>query len=141
MASAQQVLDEVNAARAARGLAPFQLDEGLARGATAWPVFRAQNRIEGHTPNDFRFLPPRAHARAGGCAAWPVGMGWGSCCTYDNYQFAGAAFCVGPDGRRTCTCSCGGSSDRRARELPGPAGPASHSCRGQLWRIVKMDQR
>jgi hypothetical protein len=100
VASAQQVLDEVNAARAARGLPPFMLDENLARGATACAVFRAQNRIEGHTPNDFRFLPPGAHARAGGCAAWPAGMGWGSCCTYDNYQFAGAAFCVGPDGKR-----------------------------------------
>jgi hypothetical protein len=100
VASAQQVLDEVNAARAARGLRPYMLDENLARGATACAVFRAQNRIEGHTPNDFRFLPAGASARAGGCAAWPVGMGWGSCCTYDNYQFAGAAFCVGPDGKR-----------------------------------------
>ena len=100
VASAQQVLDEVNATRAARGLPPFMLDENLARGATACAVFRAQNRIEGHTPNDFRFLPPGTSARAGGCAAWPVGMGWGSCCTYDNYQFAGAAFCVGPDGKR-----------------------------------------
>jgi hypothetical protein len=100
VASAQQVLDEVNATRATRGLPPFILDENLTRAAMSCAVFRARNRIEGHTPNDFGFLPPGAHASAAGCAAWPVGMGWGSCCTYENYRFAGAAFCVGPDGRR-----------------------------------------
>ena len=100
VATAQQVLDEVNAARAARGLRPYILDENLARGAAACAVYRARHRMEGHTPNDFAFLPPGAFARSGGCAAWPVGMGWGSCCTYDNYQFAGAAYCVGPDGKR-----------------------------------------
>lgn len=100
VASAQQVLDEVNATRATRGLPPFMLDENLARGAMACALYRARNRVEGHTPNDFGFLPPGAHASSAGCAAWPVGMGWGSCCTYDNYRFAGAAFCVGPDGRR-----------------------------------------
>lgn len=100
VATSQQVLDEVNAARAARGIPPFVLDENLARGATACAIYRAQNRIDGHSPNDFGYLPPGTHARAAGCAAWPVGMGWGSCCTYDNYQFAGAGFCIGPDGRR-----------------------------------------
>jgi hypothetical protein len=100
VATAQQVLDEVNSARAARGLSPFVLDEGLAQGAAACAVYRARNRMDGHTPNDFSFLPPGATARAGGCAAWPAGTGWGSCCTYDNYQYAGAAFCVGPDGKR-----------------------------------------
>lgn len=100
VATSQQVLDEVNAARAARGLRPFILDENLAQGATACAVFRAQHRMDGHTSNDFGFLPAGSHARAGGCAAWPVGMGWGSCCTYDNYQFAGAGYCTGPDGRR-----------------------------------------
>jgi uncharacterized protein YkwD len=100
VASAQQVLDEVNAARAARGLRPFVLDENLARGATACAVFRAQHGLEGHTSNDFGFLPPGTQAQSAGCAAWPAGMGWGSCCTYDNYQYAGAAFCVGLDGRR-----------------------------------------
>ena len=100
VASAQQVLDEVNATRAQRGLRPYILDENLTRGAMACAVYRARNRIEGHTPNDFSFLPPGAHASAGGCAAWPVGMGWGSCCTYDNYTYCGAAYCIGPDGRR-----------------------------------------
>src|SRR5205823_1227923 len=99
VASAQQVLDEVNAARAQRGLPPYTLDEGLARGATACAIYRARHGMDGHTPNDFGFLPPGASARAGGCAAWPVGTGWGSCCTYDTYQYAGAGYCVGPDGR------------------------------------------
>jgi hypothetical protein len=100
VATAQQVLDEVNAARAARGLRPFLLDENLARGASDCAVHRARHRLDGHTSNDFGFLPPGAQARAAGCAAWPVGMGWGSCCTYDNYEYAGAAYCVGPDGKR-----------------------------------------
>jgi hypothetical protein len=100
VATPQQVLDEVNAARAARGLRPFALDENLARAASACAIFRAQNRMDGHTSNDFAFLPPGAQARSAGCAAWPAAMGWGSCCTFDNYQYAGAAFCVGPDGRR-----------------------------------------
>ena len=100
VASAQQVLDEVNAARAARGLRPYVLDETLAQGATACAIQRARTRNAGHTSNDFGFLPPGASARAAGCAAWPVGMGWGSCCTYDNYTFAGAGYCVGADGRR-----------------------------------------
>jgi hypothetical protein len=100
VATAQQVLDEVNAARAARGLRPYLLDENLARAASECAIYRAKHRMDGHTPNDFGFLPPGTHARSAGCAAWPVGMGWGSCCTYDNYQFAGAAYCVGPDGRR-----------------------------------------
>ncbi|HVK10925.1 MAG TPA: hypothetical protein VM597_19300, partial [Gemmataceae bacterium] len=97
---AQQVLDEVNATRAARGLRPYVLDENLARGASACAQHRAVHRMAGHTHNDFSFLPPGTSARAGGCAAWPVGMGWGSCCTYDNYTYAGAAYCVGADGKR-----------------------------------------
>src|SRR3954447_24275495 len=87
VATAQQVLDEVNAVRAARGLRPFILDENLARGASECAVFRARNRMEGHTSNDFGFLPPGTVARSAGCAAWPQGMGWGSCCTFENYQF------------------------------------------------------
>src|SRR5690242_18993816 len=100
VATAQQVLDEVNAVRAQRGQRSYLLDENLAKAAGACAVYRAQHRIEGHTPNDFGFLPPGTVARSAGCAAWPVGMGWGSCCTYDCYQFAGAGFCVGPDGKR-----------------------------------------
>ena len=100
VATTQQVLDEVNAARATRGLRPFILDENLARAAVACATFRAQHGLDGHTSNDFGFLPAGTQARSAGCAAWPVGMGWGSCCTYDNYQYAGAGYCIGADGRR-----------------------------------------
>jgi hypothetical protein len=98
--TSQQVLDEVNAARAARGLPAFMLDENLARAAKACAEYRARYRIEGHTSNDFAFLPAGAYARAAGCAAWAVEMGWGSCCTYENHQYAGAGYCMGPDGKR-----------------------------------------
>ena len=95
-----RALAEVNAARAQRGLPPYMLDEGLARGATACAIYRARHGMDGHTPNDFGFLPAGSQARSAGCAAWPVGMGWGSCCTFDNYQYAGAGYCVGTDGKR-----------------------------------------
>jgi len=100
VATAQQVLDEVNQARAARGLPAFLLDQNLARAASDCAVYRARNHMDGHTPNDFGFLPAGTQARSAGCAAWPVGLGWGSCCTFDNYQYAGAAYCVGTDGKR-----------------------------------------
>lgn len=96
----KHALDEVNAARAARGLRPFVLDENLARAAAGCAAYRAKYLMEGHTSNDFAFLPRGASARAAGCAAWAVGDGWGACCTYDNYQYAGAAYSVGSDGRR-----------------------------------------
>lgn len=96
----QQVLDEVNAARAARGLKAFVLDENLAKGAAACATYRAEHRLDGHTRNDFGYLPAGTSARAAGCAAWPVRMGWGSCCTYENYTYAGAAYAIGADGKR-----------------------------------------
>lgn len=96
----ERLLAEVNQARAQRGLRPFILDRNLARGALACAIQRARYRISGHTPNDFAYLPPGVSAAAGGCAAWPQSMGWGACCTYDNYRYAGAAWAIGPDGRR-----------------------------------------
>jgi hypothetical protein len=94
-------LDEVNAARARRGLKPFLKCDLLTVGAINVAIFRAARRIEGHTGNDFAGLPEGTPAHAAGCAAWPVGSGWGACCTYDvEYTYAGAASAVGPDGRR-----------------------------------------
>jgi hypothetical protein len=93
-------LDEVNAKRAARGLRPFIRDEGLTRAASACAAFRAERGLFGHTSNDFAFLPPGATAASTGCAAYPASYGWMSCCTYEGYTFAGAAWVTGRDGRR-----------------------------------------
>jgi hypothetical protein len=93
-------LDEVNATRAVRGLHPFIRDEGLTRAAAGCAEFRAARFMAGHTANDFAAVPAGAYATAAGCAAWEPGMGWGACCTYDSYTYAGAAYAMGADGRR-----------------------------------------
>lgn len=91
---------EVNATRAARGLRPYTHDPLLSAGAKAVSAFRAARHIAGHSSNDFGFLPAGASARAAGCAAWAPGMGWGACCTYENWTYCGAAWTMGADGRR-----------------------------------------
>jgi hypothetical protein len=96
----EDALDEVNAARAARGLRPFTKDDDLTAGAINVADFRAERLIAGHTANDFGGLPEGCTARAAGCAAWEPSMGWGACCTYENYRYAGAAWAMGRDGRR-----------------------------------------
>jgi uncharacterized protein YkwD len=93
-------LDEVNAKRAARGLRPYLRDEGLSQAAQACAAFRAQYGLFGHTSNDFGFLPAGTSASSAGCAAYPASNGWMSCCTYDNYTYAGAAWVTGRDGQR-----------------------------------------
>ena len=93
-------LAEVNAARAMRGLPPYLRDEGLTVGALTVARFRAANGIGGHTGNDFAGLPAGVGASAAGCAAWPVGLGWGACTTYERWTYAGAAWAIGADGRR-----------------------------------------
>lgn len=95
---AQDALDEVNAARASRGLPAFQRDDGLTKAALSVATFRASRGMSGHA-DDFAHLPPGTSADAAGCAAWPVGMGWGACCTYENWTHAGAA-CVTVGGVR-----------------------------------------
>lgn len=91
---------EVNAARAARGLPPFIEDASLTRAAQAAATYRASALIEGHTGNDFQFLPAGATAAAAGCAAWEPSLGWGACCTYENWRVAGAAVVTGRNGKR-----------------------------------------
>jgi len=93
-------LDEVNAARARRGLPAFQRDKALTTAASRAADFRAARTIAGHTSNDFGFIPPGTSAAAAGCAAWTPGFGWGSCCTYERWRYAGAAWAMGRDGRR-----------------------------------------
>ena len=56
-------LAEVNATRAARGLAPFIKDASLTAGAINVADFRAARLMEGHTANDFGGLPVRASPR------------------------------------------------------------------------------
>ncbi len=97
---AEDALAEVNAARAQRGLPPFIRDGALSAAAASCADHRARYLIAGHTSNDFNAVPRGAFASASGCAAWPQHLGWGACCTYDNYRFAGAAYAIGPDGRR-----------------------------------------
>jgi hypothetical protein len=96
----EDAIAEVNAARAARGLKPFIRDEGLTAGAINVADVRAKALCAGHTANDFAGLPVGCHASAAGCAAWQQGQGWGACCTYENWTYAGAAYAVGRDGKR-----------------------------------------
>jgi hypothetical protein len=100
-AGAADALDEVNACRARAGLRALVRDPLLTAGAQSAAGARAMNRIAGHLPNDFAYLPPGAQAASAGCAAWPQGMGWGSCCTYEaQWSYGGAAAVTGPDGHR-----------------------------------------
>jgi hypothetical protein len=94
------VLSEVNAVRAQRGLPPYLEDPLLTAGAQAAANFRATYQLAGHTSNDFAFLPPGASAPAAGCATWEPSWGWGSCCTFENHTYAGAAYAMGNDGLR-----------------------------------------
>lgn len=100
---AVDALDEVNAARAARGLRPFVRDPLLSAGAARLAVARARVRLFGHFTGgagDFAYLPPGANAAVTGCAAYPASYGWMSCAVYDNYTYAGAAWAMGADGKR-----------------------------------------
>ena len=91
-------LEQVNAQRASRGLAPYARDGGLSLAAEQAAQYRAANRLFGHCSNDFAFLPPGSSADAAGCAAHPPSYGFLACAVYDGYQFAGAATVIGSDG-------------------------------------------
>lgn len=96
-------LHEVNAARAARGLPPYIQDPQLTIAARLAAKFRARNRIAGHVGGqmgDFAFVPAGTVSTAAGCGALEPSWGWGSCCTYDRYTYAGAAWVMGADGKR-----------------------------------------
>lgn len=95
-----EALDEVNAARAKRGLPAFVRDDALTQAAKAAAIYRAGCLLAGHTANDFAYLPQGAHAEAAGCGALPDDWGWGTCCTFDDWHVAGAAWARGSDGQR-----------------------------------------
>lgn len=99
----EDALDEVNAERARRGLRAFIRDPLLTKAAYDCARYRCETRTEGHTTGgsgDFAYLPSGAVATAAGCGALEPSWGWGTCCTYDNYTYAGAAWVMGQDGRR-----------------------------------------
>jgi len=98
--SGDDALAEVNAVRAARRLPPFIKDDNLTIAAYTAAKHRARHLCSGHTSNDFACLPAGCSASAAGCAAWHPSDGWGSCCTYDSYTYAGAAWALGKDGKR-----------------------------------------
>ncbi len=93
-------LAEVNAERARRGLKAFLPDPLLNQAARTCARLRAQSHIHGHLSSDFDHLPAGATASAAGCGALEPSWGWGTCCTYENYTYAGAAWVMGTDGRR-----------------------------------------
>ncbi|MFT3883181.1 MAG: CAP domain-containing protein [Gemmatales bacterium] len=94
-------LNEVNAARAQRGLKPFLPDPVLNQAAQACAKQRCARHIDGHLPeSDFSYVPAGGSASAAGCGALEPSWGWGTCCTYDNYTYAGAAWVMGSDGKR-----------------------------------------
>ena len=97
---ATDALDEVNATRARRGLSPFVRDPGLSIAAVKAADTRAVYLCAGHTTNDFSCVPAGSQATAAGCAAWSDEWGWGACCTYESWRYAGAAWTRGRDGRR-----------------------------------------
>lgn len=99
-AEVNEALAEVNAARARRGLRPFLHDPTLTQAAQQCAQIRASRRIAGHLPNDFAYLPAGSTARSAGCGAMEPSWGWGTCCTYENYTYAGAAWVMGNDGKR-----------------------------------------
>lgn len=99
-ATGADALSEVNAARASRGLRPYVNDSLLNQAAQAAAKARAACRCAGHTQNDFSYVPSGGWATSAGCAAWEPSWGWGACCTYDHYTYAGAAWAMGSDGKR-----------------------------------------
>ena len=97
---ATDALAEVNSERTKRGLPPFKHDPLLTQAAQEAARQRASRGIEGHLASDFDCLPAGAHADAAGCGALDDSWGWGTCCTYDSYTHAGAAWVRGADGKR-----------------------------------------
>lgn len=111
---AADALDELNVARAHRGLRPFARDAVLSIGAEKCVQYRAARLIEGHVgapknmrpgrwykidgPGDHQFLPAFSNAVGGAGAARP-GEGWRSCCSWENWRYAGAAKVMGRDGQ------------------------------------------
>jgi len=100
-------LAEVNAIRAQNGLPPFIYDPNLARAAAGCVNYRAEFGIKGHITVgrgkqlrvlEYDLLPQGAFANATGCGT-SFGF-WNTCCTYENWTYAGAAWAIGRDGKK-----------------------------------------
>jgi hypothetical protein len=105
-AKAPTALQELNAARARRGLPPYKEDKKLTVAATRAAQYRAAHLIAGHADSDFKFLPQGAFAPVAGCGALDDSWGWATCCMYENWRYAGAAWVRGRDGKRYMHVFC-----------------------------------
>ena len=80
-------------------------DEGLTEAALAAATFRANHHISGHIPGqhgDFAYLPAGVKADAAGAGALTPDWGFATCAMYDSYEYAGAAWIKGNDGKLYC---------------------------------------
>lgn len=120
-------LEEVNTMRASYGLKPFLWDRHLTAAAMGTARWRAQNLSFGHL-DDFYFVPDGTRADACGCAAYEASFGWLSCCMTSDYQFAGAAYVLGRDGKRYMSLAVRGGSGRELLpHLYSPSGTVGRS--------------
>lgn len=93
-------LDEVNAVRARAGLRPFLRCDGLTQAAKSAVTWRAARHWGGHCPgSDFAHLPAGYNAGAAGCGL-ASHQTWSTCCTFENWTYAGAAYAYGSNGIR-----------------------------------------
>lgn len=112
-------LEEVNKARASRGLPPFKHDAKLTQAALACARERASRGIHGHLESDFVHLPAGVSTNgvAAGCAALEPSWGWQSCCWDDpQYTTAGAAW-VMSGGLRYMHIFCQNDSTQSAPQV------------------------
>jgi hypothetical protein len=119
----KDALAELNKQRQQRGLKPYLKDDGLTKAAFAAASYRAKNHIQGHIPGqhgDFAYLPEGSHADAAGAGALTPDWGFATCAMYDSYEFAGAAWCMGNDGRKYCHLFVRGGSSANSNESRRP---------------------
>jgi hypothetical protein len=91
---------------------------------------RARFRIAGHVTGgmgDFAFLPAGTRADSAGAGALEPSWGWGTCCTYEGYEAAGAAFAWGADGKRYMSLFVRGGDAAIPRAMPQRSATRSFS--------------
>ncbi|MCA9133676.1 MAG: hypothetical protein KDA45_10995 [Planctomycetales bacterium] len=100
-------IDEVNEWRRRSGLRPFIEDPEMTKFADMKARYRALRRLQnGHQGPQ---APAGWHEGTGEATAdW----GWLTCEMESDYQYAGAAVCLGSDGQRYMVLVCRGGSGR-----------------------------